>query len=274
MLSFSFSDEIKDDNSTLQEQNLTKQVDKLNKTINNANYNKFVEILNKYPNLINVTDSEGLRPLEHAMVFAESIDEIIAKNKLFKKTEKANHYEFFDYLIEKGADLNYEVLDTQLTLIQHATIALNEEYLIDFVNKNIDKIDINLNYNDYRTTVLTLAHKHNKKNLFECYIKNGAIVNDALIIDIVYNILVPFYEKTQYFSIDNSTLTDEQLALLNSKEYQLTLDNELDYLSLSIKHLKNRNDIVDDAINRLLKFQNLTKNLKLKNILTKEIDND
>ncbi|QKF64584.1 hypothetical protein [Campylobacter corcagiensis] len=170
-LNFVFADEVKDDNTTLQNQNLTKQVDELNKTINYANYDKFIEILNKYPNLINATDSEGLRPLEHAIVFAESIDEIIAKNKLFKKTEKVNHYEFFDHLVEKGADLNYEVLDTQLTLIQHATIALNEEYLIDFVNKNIDKIDINLDYNDYQTTVLTLAHKHNKKIFLSATLK-------------------------------------------------------------------------------------------------------
>ena len=74
MLSFNFADMIKDDKTTLQDQNLTKQVDELCKAIMANDYDKVKAMLDKNPELVNLSKNKILSPLHVATVnFTEKI---------------------------------------------------------------------------------------------------------------------------------------------------------------------------------------------------------
>ncbi|PSM52348.1 hypothetical protein CBLAS_0351 [Campylobacter blaseri] len=122
-----------------------KKINDLTDTIYNGNFDEFVKILNKFPNLINCRDVGNLRPLDCALVF-------------YIKSNGDKTKPFFEFLVQNGADLNYEIDDTSLTPFQRATEIMDENYLMDFFNKYKDKIDINLDYNNFKVTLLTQAH--------------------------------------------------------------------------------------------------------------------
>lgn len=236
---------------------LNKEINNLNSAIYYGDFNKFVKILNQYPNLINCSDIGNLRPLDYALVY-------------YEKTNGDESKPFFEYLVKSGADLNYKIEDALLTPIEYLTIIMSEKYLIEFFNKYKHKININLNYNGFKGTVLTQAHENDYKQLFKLYLENGAIVNDTVLINITYKILEPFYTKTKYFSLKNNKAINEQLEFFKSKEYSGIYSNQLYFLELSLKYLKDKNETTDEILNKLLAFANLMNDKKLINILTKD----
>lgn len=234
-----------------------KELNTLNDAIYYENYIKFKKILNEFPNLINCIDQGNLRPLDYALVYYEKTGDFYDKP-------------FFETLVKNGADLNYKIEEALLTPIQYATIIMNEDYLLEFFNKYKHKIDINLNYNNYNGTVLTIAHRNNYKRLFKVYLENGAIVDNVILTNITYKILEPFYTKTKYFSLKNDKATDEQKNLFKSEKYKNMYDDQLYYLNLSLMYLKNENEKINKNLYRLFLFANLMNDEKLIDILIKD----
>ena len=62
-LNFTFTDEIGKDTITMQEQNLTRQVDELCEAIMDDDYNKVKAMLDENPVILNTTNSDGDRPI-------------------------------------------------------------------------------------------------------------------------------------------------------------------------------------------------------------------
>lgn len=155
MLNFSFADTIKDDKATLQDQNLTKQVDELCEAIIADDYDKVKAMLDENPELVNLNNSEYKRPL---FVFVQH-------NKNVK---------MYDLLLKYKPELNFEVAKY---------VSFLESFLFDcnisdvdsvkFIDKTI-KAGATITYSNYLSSkqkdnkfyMLSYAYALNKHKLF------------------------------------------------------------------------------------------------------------
>ena len=250
MLSFNFADMIKDNKTTLQDQNLTKQVDELCEAIIADDYDKVKAMLDENPELVNLNDGY-FKPLDYALVRMK-------KNGITEKRLK-----IFEILISKNIDLNYHVGEG-FTPLQLMTLYFDESYLEDFIIKNRDKIDMNLVYKK-ESTLLSMAYKSDKKNIFKFYLKNG-VNTDYMIPIIGVDIVKPIYEQYDYIMNEPS---NDDIKKFNSIEFQKNHNNLLWYLEQILDSRKafDRPDKI--MINELKYFSEIFNDTKLKNILKK-----
>ncbi|MCZ6168049.1 hypothetical protein [Campylobacter ureolyticus] len=138
MLNFSFADTIKDDKATLQDQNLTKQVDELCEAIIADDYDKVKAMLDKNPELVNLSKNKILSPLHVATVnFTEKNKNIL--NLLLNNGANPNEY----IEIENSGDFFQFSYPAQILQIQTNfknkinLLKLFEKYGLDLNNSAI-----------------------------------------------------------------------------------------------------------------------------------------
>lgn len=247
MLSFNFADMIKDDKTTLQDQNLTKQVDELCEAIMANDYDKVKAMLDENPELVNLNDGY-FKPLDYTLVRMK-------KNGITK-----NGVKIFEILTSKNIDLNYN-MGEGLTPLQFMTQFFDEAYLKNFINKNINKINMNLVYKK-EITLLSISYRKNRKNLFKFYLENG-VNTDNMIAIIGIDIVKPFYEQHGYYMEKASS---EDVKKFNSAKYQNRHNNLLWYLEQILDNRKVFDKSDKIMITELIEFSRLFDDKKLKNL--------
>ncbi len=239
MLSFNFADMIKDDKTTLQDQNLTKQVDELCEAIIADDYDKVKAMLDENPKLVNLENSNGIASIPYLLS--------IEKDRL--------NLGIIDLLIKKEADL-YSYQDENLS--------------IKLTKKLISKgVDLRLLENENMFNLLKIAYNFDNYELFKVYLENGVDgrkfdISGSLIADI----LIIIDENGYNFNI-NQPVSKELLEFVKSNEYKNLTYKKIRYL----KELSKYYEIKDiHNVDFILKFaekindKNILKIIKNENL--------
>lgn len=254
MLSFNFADMIKDDKTTLQDQNLTKQADELCEAIIADDYDKVKAMLDENPKLVNLENSNGIASIPYLLS--------IEKDRL--------NLGIIDLLIKKEADLSIKGLKETLAY----SIALNsyqdENLSIKLTKKLISKgVDLRLLENENMFNLLKIAYNFDNYELFKVYLENGVDgrkfdISGSLIADI----LIIIDENGYSFNI-NQPVSKELLEFVKSNEYKNLTYKKIRYL----KELSKYYEIKDiHNVDFILKFaekindKNILKIIKNENL--------
>ncbi|MCZ6167187.1 hypothetical protein [Campylobacter ureolyticus] len=254
MLSFNFANMIKDDKTTLQDQNLTKQVDELYKAIMADDYDKVKAMLDKNPKLVNLGNSNGIAAIPYLLS--------IEKHRL--------NLEIINLLIRKETDLSTKGLKEALAYIIAFNSYQDENLSIELTKKLIlEGVDLRLLESQNLFNLLKIAYNFDNYELFKIYLKNGVDgrkfdISGSLIADI----LIIIDENGYSFDI-KQPVSKELLEFVKSNEYKNLTYKKIRYL----KELSKYYEIKDiNNIEFILKFaekindKNILKIIKNENL--------
>ncbi|PSM53047.1 hypothetical protein CBLAS_0020 [Campylobacter blaseri] len=237
ILSFGFSNTMKDNNTTLQEQNLAKQVEILNEAIMADDYEKIKSMLDKNPALVNTADSYGNRPIFKLL--------IVYSMSKFGLSEFDNVFEkYIEIFSSYGLDLNFvedEIMTPLQTVVLLPTKHEYKIYLLD----TLVKYGADINFGNNRGLPYVLISATENEKIFDYLLSKNINVANYLFWDFVGLIQLVKFKP-------DITPDTQMLQTINSKKYQIL-----------------RNDVISRA-NKLFKYHKISYfNKKELEIVTK-----
>lgn len=181
----------------------------------------------------------------------------------------------------KYFDLTDELKTLDISLITYDIEHLNEKYTED--KKKVEELsneltNISVSYNKYDVEITNLKNNINKINN-DINTKQQELIEITTKVEQINGEKNIILERKKY-EVDNTKLHNQVLEL---KEQQLSLNNELDSIKLSIKDIENKleeennkklsieNKIKDISNQKTKEENNLTNLLRNQNILTNKI---
>jgi hypothetical protein len=223
-LNFTFADEIGKDTITMQEQNLTRQVDELCEAIMDDDYNKVKAMLDENPAILNTTNSDGDRPiLKLLYAYSMSKFNLSAFDNIFEKyIEIFSNYEL---------DLNF-IEDEIISPLQMVVLLpLNDKdkiYLLD----TLVKYGADINFSDNKGLPYILISAIENEKIFDYLLNKNINVTNYFF----WN----FYDLIDLVNFNPNTnkLDNKILEAIKSKKYQILRNDAITRTNRLFKYHK------------------------------------